>query len=73
MNDPFKQKDDVKPMYYIGQLLLCILLGPIIVLVAILIPMFVSHVQTTREMEAGIVVLVLFTISFAALCFASRR
>jgi uncharacterized membrane protein len=71
--DPFKQKDDVKPMYYIGQLLICILLGPIIVLVAILVPMLASHAQTTREMEFGIIALVLFTLSFAVLCFVSRR
>jgi ABC-type methionine transport system permease subunit len=76
MNDtknPFNQPDTVSIYVRLGELLLCILLGPIIVLVAILIPLFASHIQTTKEMEAGIVALVLFTLTFAALCFYVRR
>jgi len=69
--NPFDQPDTKK--FPFGELLLCILIAPIILLTSIIIPLYASTLKTTREMETGIVLLSLFTLVLAVCLFKAAR
>lgn len=65
MTNPFDQPDTVPWWVRVGELILCVMIAPIILLGAILIPMFVermnAHLHTTKEMRTGVVLFCIFT------------
>ena len=71
--DPFNQPDTVDIKWHIGQFLLAIFFAPFIFIATIIIPMWASTLKTTREMEAGIVILSLFALVLAVCLFKAAR
>jgi len=59
--DPFKQPDDVSIWYYVGRLIVCVMLGVIISIAFIVVPMWYRGAKTNDEMMYGVYLMVMFT------------